>query len=320
VNQFDKGPEIFGIEPLSRFIDDHERRTEEIEGGVDQALPLAARQAPRSAGSKVLEPMSPKYFRPFVEGRTDHADLFGHGSCKNLELGRRQHESGPSGALDCTGSQPAQTTQGLRQGRLSGTIRAGEQHDLPFPNSEVDTGQHATPAAVDSEAAGRQENRVAGRRGRPELRFLGTRGRCQTTSRELHPVLDSRTEPPPRLLGDEERTPGLTAGDEEIRKLLDTGRIEMSRRFVQQYRSRTAGESRRECHTLSLARGKLGHPFLEQPIHAERSDRRFKELGVAVQAAGRVDLLRNGRQKELRIRSVETGCQEMSTLTGVEVV
>jgi len=70
---------------------------------------------------------------------------------------------------------------------------------------------------------------------------------------------------------------------------------------------------------LALAGGELRNAALGQRIDAESLSYPVEIGPIAVEAAGGLDLLGYRRQKELGVRTIETGSEEVGALAGVEV-
>ena len=93
----------------------------------------------------------------------------------------------------------------------------------------------------------------------------------------------------------------------------------MRRGLIEEHRPRARRHGRREGHPLPLARGKLGDAALLERVDAEALGYPIEIDPIAVESTGGLELLSDRRQKELSVRTVEAGPEEVGALTGVEV-
>ena len=153
-----------------------------------------------------------------------------------------------------------------------------------------------------------------------EERFFRWIARKQPSFCQLSPLIVTILQPPPCLLVDDERPTQLPASHQQRREMPNPVCIQVRCRFVEEHRPGTAGECRGQRDPLTLAGRQLGNSIRRKTINSEHVNCPGQEFRVAVETPCGLYFLREGRQKELCVRSIEAGCEEMGTLTGVEVV
>jgi len=151
------------------------------------------------------------------------------------------------------------------------------------------------------------------------MRHFGGAAGLDSPILQLRPGPDTLPQPPPGLLAEEEGAAHRAGRAQKLGQPLRAIRVEVRRGLVEQNRPRARRQGRSEGHPLALAGGELGDASLCKRVDAEALGYPVEIGTITVEATGGLELLGNRRQKELSVRTVEAGSEEMGALTGVEV-